>query len=72
LDEGNSSFSNKGQGPFQRGDIYTNVKMGWGHLKILFSGTTGPILNRFGTNHPWGFIKRKGIALLQWEIIAKE
>jgi hypothetical protein len=26
--------------------------MGWGHLKI-FSRTTGPILTRFGTNHPW-------------------
>jgi hypothetical protein len=27
--------------------------MGWGHLKIFFSRTTGPILNRLGTNHPW-------------------
>jgi hypothetical protein len=25
----------------------------WGHLKILFSRTTGPILTRLGTNHPW-------------------
>jgi hypothetical protein len=24
----------------------------WGHLKI-FSRTTGPILTRLGTNHPW-------------------
>jgi hypothetical protein len=24
-----------------------------GHLKILFSRTTGPILTRLGTNHPW-------------------
>ena len=23
--------SNKGPGPLQRGDIYKNVKMGWGH-----------------------------------------
>jgi hypothetical protein len=27
--------------------------MGWGHLKILFSRTTGPILTRLATNHPW-------------------
>jgi hypothetical protein len=26
----------KGPGPFQRGDNHKNVKMGWGHLKILF------------------------------------
>jgi hypothetical protein len=36
----------------QRGDNHKNVKMGWGHLKI-FSRTTGPILTRLGTNHPW-------------------
>jgi hypothetical protein len=23
------------------------------HLKIFFSRTAGPILNRLGTNHPW-------------------
>jgi hypothetical protein len=28
--------------------------MGWDHLKILFSRTTGPILTRLGTNHLWG------------------
>jgi hypothetical protein len=27
--------------------------MGWGHLKIFFSRTTGSILTRFKTNHPW-------------------
>jgi hypothetical protein len=46
--------SNKGPGPLQRVDNHKNVKMGWGHLKILFSRTTGPILTRLGTNHPWG------------------
>jgi hypothetical protein len=25
--------SNKGPGPFQRGDNHKKVKMGWGHLK---------------------------------------
>jgi hypothetical protein len=25
--------------------------MGWGHLKIFFSRTTGPILTRLGANH---------------------
>jgi hypothetical protein len=45
--------TNKGPGPLERGDNHKNVKMGWGHLKI-FSRTTGPILTRFGTNHPWG------------------
>jgi hypothetical protein len=44
--------SNKGSGFIQRGDNHKNVKMGWGHLKI-FSRTTGPILTRLGTNHPW-------------------
>jgi hypothetical protein len=43
---------NKGPGPLQRGDNHKNVKMGWGHLKI-FSRTTGPILTRLDTNHPW-------------------
>jgi hypothetical protein len=33
--------SNKGPGPFQRGDSLKNAKMGWGHLKI-FSRTTEP------------------------------
>jgi hypothetical protein len=28
--------------------------MGWGHLKLFFSRTTGPILIRVGINHPWG------------------
>jgi hypothetical protein len=39
------SVSNKGPGPFLRGDNHKNVKMGWGHLKIFFSRTTGPILS---------------------------
>jgi hypothetical protein len=29
--------SNKGPGPFQRGDNYKIAKMGCGHLKIFFS-----------------------------------
>jgi hypothetical protein len=45
--------SNKGSGPLQRGDNHKNVKMGLGHLKIIFSRTTGPILTRLGTHHPW-------------------
>jgi hypothetical protein len=45
--------SNKGPGPLQRGDNHKNVNIGWGHLKIFFSRTTGPILTRLGTNHPW-------------------
>jgi hypothetical protein len=36
--------SNKGPVPLQRGDNHKNVKMGWGHLKMFFSRTTGPIL----------------------------
>jgi hypothetical protein len=36
----------KGPGLLQRGDNHKNVKMGWGHLKIFFSRTTGPILTR--------------------------
>jgi hypothetical protein len=68
--------SNKGPGPPLRGDNHKNVKMGWGHLKIFFSRTTGQILTRLGTNHPWGrkfkFVKMNGIAPLQGEIIAKQ
>jgi hypothetical protein len=45
--------SNKGPGSLQRGDNHKNVKMGWGHLKIIFSRTTEPILTRLGPNHPW-------------------
>jgi hypothetical protein len=44
--------SNKGPDPLQRGDNHKNVKMVCGHFKILFSRTTGPILNRLGTNLP--------------------
>jgi hypothetical protein len=29
----------KGPGPLQRGDDHKNVKMGWGHLKVLFFTT---------------------------------
>jgi hypothetical protein len=47
-------FSNKGPDPLLRGDNYKNVKLGRSHLKIFFSRTTGPILTRLGTNHPWG------------------
>jgi hypothetical protein len=46
-------YSNKGLGSLQREDNHKNVKMGWGHLKILFSRTTGPLFTRLGTNHPW-------------------
>jgi hypothetical protein len=59
--------SNKGAGPLLRGDNYKNVKLGWYHLKIFFSRTTGPILTRLDINHPWGegikVCQMKGIAL---------
>jgi hypothetical protein len=29
----------KGRGPLHRGDNHKNVKMGWGHLKMLFIRT---------------------------------
>jgi hypothetical protein len=45
-------YLNKGPVSRQRGDNHKNVKMGWGHLKIFFSRTTGPILTRLGTDHP--------------------
>jgi hypothetical protein len=47
--------SNKGPGRLQKGDNHKNVKMGWGHLNILFSRTTLPIQTRFGTNHSWWY-----------------
>jgi hypothetical protein len=46
--------SNKEPGPLQRGDNHKNVKTNWvGSFKNPFSRTTGPILNRLDTNHPW-------------------
>jgi hypothetical protein len=42
----------------------------------FFSKSTGPILTRLSTDHPWGrdfkFVQIEGIALLQGEIIAKK
>jgi hypothetical protein len=68
--------SNKGPCSLQRGDNHKKCKMGLGHLKIFFSRTTGPILSRLGTNHPWvkgvQVCSKEGIALFQGEIIAKE
>jgi hypothetical protein len=43
---------NIGPDPLLREDNHKNIKMGWGHLKIFFSRTTGPILTIVGTNHP--------------------
>jgi hypothetical protein len=69
--------ANEGSYPLQRGDNDKNVKMVWCHLKI-FSRSTGPILARLGTNHPWGrgfnFVQVKGIVPFQGEIhvIAEE
>ena len=34
--------SNEGPGSLQRGDNHKNAKIGWCHLKIFFSRTTGP------------------------------
>jgi hypothetical protein len=46
--------SNKGPGPFQRGDNCKNVKLGWCHLKIFWRTiTNGPILTRLGTDHSY-------------------
>ena len=39
--------SNEGPGPLQRGDNHENAKIGWCHLKIFFSRTTGPGKLRF-------------------------
>jgi hypothetical protein len=57
--------------------ITKNVIMGGGfHLIIFSSRTTAPFLTRLGINHPgergFKFLQRKGIALLEGEVIAKE
>jgi hypothetical protein len=70
-------YSNEGPDPLKRGKNHKSIKRGWGHLKIFFSRTTGPILTRLGTDHFWvkrifKFVQTKGIALLQGEMIAKE
>jgi hypothetical protein len=50
--------------------------MGWGHIKIFFSRTTGPIQTDLAQiilgGRGFKFIQTKGIALLQGEIIIKE
>jgi hypothetical protein len=46
----------KNQPPSPRGDNSKRVKIHWGVLKIFFSGTSIPILIKFGINHP--YIKR--------------
>jgi hypothetical protein len=35
-------YSIKGPSPLQMGDNHKNVKIGWGHLKILFLRTMKP------------------------------
>ena len=57
--------SNKGPDPLQRGDNYKIAKMGWGHLKIFFSRTTGPILTILGTDHP--YIKGIQVCSNEWD-----
>jgi hypothetical protein len=47
----NKVCSNKGPDPLQRGDNRKNVKMGWGHLKLFFSRTYGPIVTTLATDH---------------------
>jgi hypothetical protein len=42
----------KGPGPLQMGDNYKNVKMRWGHLKILFLRTLKPEKTVLPTPHP--------------------
>jgi hypothetical protein len=52
-EEGNSNlFLKRGReaGSLQRGDNHKKVKMGWCHLKTLFSRAIGPILIKLGTN----------------------
>jgi hypothetical protein len=34
--------TNEKPGPLQNGDNHKNAKIGWSHLKIYFSRTTGP------------------------------
>jgi hypothetical protein len=60
--------SNKGPSPPQRGDNHKNVKMGWGHFKIFFSRTIGPILTRLGTNHPW--VKGIQVCSKKWDSLS--
>jgi hypothetical protein len=63
---------NKEPCPLQWGDNHKNEKIGWGHLKIFFSRTTGLRLIRLLWGRGFKFIQTKGIALLQREIIVKE
>jgi hypothetical protein len=42
----------KGPTLFQRGDNFENAKLGWGHLKILFSQTIEPENLKF----TWSFL----------------
>jgi hypothetical protein len=40
--KGTQNCTKKGPDSQQRGDSHKNAKMGWGHLKIFFSGSTEP------------------------------
>jgi hypothetical protein len=42
--EGIQVCSNEEERPSPRGDNNERIKIHWGHLKIFFSRTTGPIL----------------------------
>ena len=53
LGEGDLSLFKWGPHPFPRGDNYEITKIRWKIKKIIFSRTTGPILTKLGTKHPW-------------------
>ena len=53
LGEGDSSLLKRRTTSFPRGDYYEIAKIHGRNLKIFFSRTTGPILTKLGTKHPW-------------------
>jgi hypothetical protein len=68
--------SNLRSSSLREGDSSLSVCLFVNFYIFDFSRTTGPILTRLGTNHPWGrgfkFVQMKEITLLKGEIIAKE
>jgi hypothetical protein len=66
LGEGDSVLSKERARSISSKERYCkNVKMGWGHLKIFSSKTTGPFLTVGGRT--FQFVQTKGIAPLQGE-----
>ena len=74
--EGDSSLFKWRPCPFHRGDKYEIAKIPWRNFELVSSRITGPISTKFCAKHRlwmgFKFVKMKGHALFQREIIMKK